>query len=268
MKFNKIIISSLLLCAAVTLSAQQVMDLGKSSAWDKNAAVQELPGGGLLVPAGKGKVLLTGKFFPVDPAKTYTLEFKAVSKTPGRTSRILAGFEGFLNKGNPISSLSVRAVPGSFGELLSDAPKGSRSIRISNASGIEPRPHYHLMADAKKDFSDLPNKTRVSGNLTKVDKSGNVWTLTFKTPFTRSLKKGEGVRLHCDGGYMYTAGVRTVTNRETVMKGSIKGYAEPGTYDFHKWPVKTKLGRVVLLLNWNNDKKVETLLKEIKLTVR
>ncbi|MBR4663649.1 MAG: hypothetical protein IKO93_07235, partial [Lentisphaeria bacterium] len=106
----------------------------------------------------------------------------------------------------------------------------------------------------------------VAGNLERIDKDGNVLTLTFKTPLSRTLKKGTPVRLHQDGSHMFCAGIRYATPEKTVMKGSVKGFAKPGTFVYHQWPVKSKLGRVVLLINWNNQK-VETRISDIKLII-
>lgn len=263
--FSLLLTVSLLLGGSASLFAQKVMDLSKPSAWEQAKHLKNAPDGSLIV--GK-KLFICSKLFPMDPNKKYTLSF-TVSTKKG-SSRILAGFESFLSPGRPISPRSANAVPGTFAPLLKDAPKGARKIQIpagdKELAKLLPRPHYSLMAKAKRDFSDLPNFNRVSGNLQRIDKDGNIFTLTFKDPLTRTLKKGEFIRLHGDGAYMYTAGVRTVTAQKAVMKGSIKGFAAPGKYIYNKWPHKTKFGRVILLVNWNNQK-VETVFKDFKLII-
>ena len=267
MKYFAVLLNpALLFMLSASVCALEVVDLGKVSAWNQSRKIKAAPDGSLL--AAKEPVLLTSQFFPVDPDKTYTLQL-TVSTDKG-SSRVLAGFEGFLSPGLPIGPRCVKAVPGSFAMLLEDAPKGSKSIKIpaeeKDTEKILPRSHYFLIANAKKDFSDLPNFNRVAGNLERIDKDGNILTLTFKTPLSRTLKKGTPVRLHQDGAYMYSAGIRYATPEKAVMKGSVKGFAEPGTFDYHQWPVKSKLGRVVLLINWTNQN-VETRISDIKLTV-
>lgn len=250
------------LFAAGTLSAQ-VQELNKAADWNKNKNVTD--GDGCLNVSKR--VLLTGKKFTVDPEKAYTLKVSAASlKAEGKdTSWCLAGFAVFDKDGRPILPQNNNAIAGTFTEVTADAAKGSQVLMVKDGSKIRKAGHMVLVAGAKEDFSDLPNRNSIAVGVADVQKKDDAWEITLVKPLVKEVKAGTMIREHAKGGYLYTAGSRNVGNKWSTMQGKISGFSKFG-WAGNKWPAGTASARIVILVNWSN-KKLETQLKDISLTV-
>ena len=260
----KMMIGAALLTAFGTLAAQEPpASLNAAADWTKNANISDGDG---VINVQKNTRMFSAKF-DIDPSKKYTLKFScraANIEKAGDRSVIYAGFTVFDTNGREMSCYNCCVVPNTITEVVEDAPKGAKVIKLKDCSKFK-KPYGTLNADAKEDLSDLPNYNLLGYVTDFVNKDG-VWEVSLQYPLNRPVKAGTVVREQLRGGYLYTAGVKTVGKDWITMSGTITGMSK-GSWNGRVWPAGAVKAQVVILTNWNN-KKLETQFKDISLTVK
>jgi hypothetical protein len=260
----KMMVGAALLTACGTLFAQEPPTALNSAAdWNKNANVTDVDG---VINVKKNNIILFSKKFDIDPAKKYTLKFscRAVNmEKDGDRSQIYAGFNVFDKNGRTLNCFNCLPVPNTMTEVVEDAPKGAKTIKVKDASKFK-KPYGTINAGAKADLSDLPNFNML-GNVTDFVQKDGVWEVSLQYPLRVPVKAGTAVREHLRGGYLYTAGIKSAGKDWITMSGTITGMKN-GTWTGRVWPGGAVKAQVVILVNWNN-KKLETQFKDVSLTV-
>ncbi len=261
----KMMIGAALLTAFGTVSAQEPpAALNSAADWNKNANVSDVDG---VINVKKNNVILLSKKFDIDPKKKITLKFscRAVNmEKDGDRSQIYAGFNVFDKNGRTLNCFNCLPVPNTMTEVVEDAPKGAKIIKVKDASKFK-KPYGTINAGAKEDLSDLPNFNML-GYVTDFVQKDDVWEVSLQYPLRVPVKAGTAVREHLRGGYLYTAGVKSVGKDWITMSGTITGVRK-GSWTGNVWPSGAVKAQVVILVNWNN-KKLETQFKDISLTVK
>ena len=266
-KGMKLGLGAAVLFAAGALAAQEQTpsinspDYWKAAESKLSAAVSMADG----ILSTKGRVMVVGKRFPIDPAKKYTLKLSAMSpNAEGKEfSLVFAGFNVFDKNGRQISSYNVSVMPGTLTEVAADAAKGSKVITVKDGSKFKAG-FKTIMAGAKEDLSDLPNFNYL-GAVKAVAQKDDVWEITLERPLTRDVKAGTKVREHSMAGFLYTAGVRNVKKDWVTMQGTITG-VKNAVWKSQFWPTGAVTAQIIILPDWQN-KKLDTQFKDITLTV-
>lgn len=262
-KGMSILMGAAVLLAAGVLSAQEVKTFNKAADWNKNPAITE---GEDCLKVSKN-AMLTSPRFKIDPDKTYTIKLSVRAENiQGKDfSWCLAGFAVFDKNGTSISCDNVNAIKNTLTTVTADAAKGTSVLTVKDASKVKAAAYYTIVAGAKEDLSDLPNRMVLARGIQKVEKKDDVWEITVRGKLFADAKAGDTIRVHSMGGYLYTAGSRNVSGKWTVMQGKIKGYSKSG-WAGNKWPVGAEYAQFIILANWSG-KKLETQFKDISLTI-
>lgn len=262
----KLMIGSAVMLAAGTLAAQTI-EMNKAADWIKNPAIVEKDG---MLTTDKQVMFISTKTIDIDPNKTYTLKLSVkdnlTGKDPKDNAWVLFGFMPTGNDGRQITPFNVSILPGSEAVLAADVKKGDKTVLVKDASKWKAALHFNICANAKADLSDLPNYSFVGAGIEKIEKKGNAWEVTVKTPSAADYKEGTALRIHVGGGYVYTGGTLYVDNNWKDMTGSIKGMSKYGWSNVI-WPKGAAKAKVVILANWNN-KKSDLQFKDISLTIK
>ena len=170
------------------------------------------------------------KKIKVDPAKKYVISVK-LKQNGEKPLRAWIGFVPTTEKGHFIRPQHVCNSNVSITTLAEDFAKGSKTIKVKNASKWEKGKHYYIAFNAKKDMSDMPNFA-LSTMISKIEKTGDVYTITLTKPLQKAYPAGTQVRQHRSGGtYVYTKSGKAPQNW-TVWKGrpAQKNNLRKGTY--------------------------------------
>ncbi len=154
---------------------------------------------------GKNMFFSRGKL-EIDPSKSYEVSFRVRAaegaKTPGNC---YIGIKCFNASGREIPITHVNALAGTETELAAPAKRGDLVLKVKDASKWTAR-YAHAAFNVKKDLSDLPNPD-ISPSITKIEKKGQVWELTLKTPLSKDYPAGTAVRRHADSNtFIYVCG--------------------------------------------------------------
>ncbi len=246
---------------AASLAHAQVIEIKAPEDWRNASNVKSLEDGTEEV-TGK-KLLQSKKSFEIDPAKTYKLsgEFKAAGD---EKIRIYLGFIINDAKGRQISAPMVNVVPGSDTELAEACGASDTVIKIKNGSKWKNVAHYRLAINTAEDYSDLPNANLLKPAVKEVKKEGDVYAVTLSAPIGKALEAGTRLRQHAGGGFLYTAGSRTVADKWTTLSGTISGQSKSG-WNSRVWPTAAAKAEILVLVNWGANNKNVTLLRNIKL---
>lgn len=260
----KMMIGAALLSAFGMLSAQEPpASLSKAADWAKSANISD--GDGVIVVKKNTRLFSTK--FDIDLKKKYTLKFScraANLEKDGDKSVIFAGFAVYDKNGREINCYNSYVVPNTMTEVVEDAPKGAKVIKLKDCSKFR-KPYGALVTDPKADLSDIPNYNLLC-YINDFVRKGEVWEVTLLYPLSRPVKAGTLVREHMRGGYLYTAGYKSIGQDWVTMSGTISGMRK-GSWDARFWPAGAVKAQVVILANWGN-KNLETQFKDISLTVK
>ena len=211
-----------------------------------------------------GFTLYSTKTFKMDPAKKYKIsaDFKSISGTPGY---VYIGFKPLDAKNRWIQSSSVCCIPQTMTELAAPAKKGDKVVKVKNAANWKPQTGHSCIAfDARADFSDLPNFDFIYIPKNGVEKKGNVWEITLKTPLKKAYKAGTKVRQQtASSTFIYAALRKMAPKGEAKLSGIVSGLYKD-TIGFRKFWNGTKSFQVIVLHgSTKNDAVLE--FKNIKL---
>ena len=260
---TKFLLGAAAVIAVGTIGAQD-QTLNSAADWMKNPAASDADG---LLTVSR-QTILTGKKFTVDPAKTTTISFSArANQVQGNdTSWVLGGFAVFDKDGRVISCDHVAIIPGTETAVAADAAKGATTLIVKDGSKLKKGLYHTLVAGAKKDLSDLPNRDIIARGIKEVVQKGDVWEITLTRGLLKDVKAGTVIREHSMGGYLYTAGSKRIGKDWVTFSGKIKGSGKSG-WSASVWPVGTAQAQFIILVNWSN-KKLDTQFKDVVFSVK
>ncbi len=249
------------LSAGVLCGAEKI-ELNSVNAWERQYGVTEKEGV-LSIP---GKCSFTMKeFFPVDPAKTYTLQVSARSGN-GQKASFMPTVSQYDAKGRLICVFNTKIIPGTFTELAAPCKAGNTLLVVKNAEQWQKGRPLVLAFHAKEDNSDLPNYTLSWNTVKGMEKKGDVWEVRLDRALTFSAAAGTKLRLHENGDTMYPAGGRITGNSWQTLKGEIKGM-EKDSYSHNRWAPGAVKAKLHFLMNDNNENAI-TELKNISIEIK
>jgi hypothetical protein len=153
-----------------------------------------------------------------DPAVKYnvSVKVKQLGKVP---ALVYIGFIPYDAKGRKIGPQhGYNNTKGSFTTLAAAVAKGAKSLSVKDASKWKKGPYYFVAFNAKEDMSDIPN-FNVAGVITRIEKNGDGYTITFSKALEKAYPAGTKVRQHRSGGtYVYTKAGKS-SKEWTVWKG-------------------------------------------------
>ena len=217
-----------------------------------------------------GRAFMFGKTkYTIDPAKKYTFKY-TISNKSDKIAVVYAGVNVYDAQGRSFPIWAWQGNKKAFTEVAADAKKGDTQVRVKNAQGWATHAAACVVADAKEDFSDIPNTKRVFDQIKKCEKDGDLWVLTLAAPLKADLAAGTKIRQHYHGGYFYLpnsspcriAPGKTV-NISTVIQGAA---AELERFSGKKWPLNSKKFSFLMLSDYT-DTKAEITVKDATLTV-
>lgn len=198
-------------------------------------------------------------FIEVDTSKAYKLS--ASLKTAGTDkSKCYIGIISYDVKKRTIQRPNITITKGSFSTLAADAKVGDKVLQVKDCSKWNKRllARSQVAFNAIKDYSDLPNYN-LTNRIVKLEKKGDIYEITLKTPIKGSFKAGSGVRQHMVyGGYQYCAASGKVApDKWTKYSAVIKGQVKYGAPNEQFWP-GTKYVKIVVILNYVAKKDSDT----------
>ena len=163
------------------------------------------------------------KIITVDPAKKYKVSVK-VRQLDEVPARVYIGFIPFDAKKRIIDPRKgYNNTKGSFIALAAAAAKGDKAVTVEDASKWKKDRPYVVAFNVKEDMSDIPNFDHSSG-ITKIEKTGDVYTITLAKPLTKAYPAGTMVRQHrCGGTFIYTKTGNSPKNWKTWTSKPIQG---------------------------------------------
>jgi hypothetical protein len=265
-KFLMTAVASLL--AGGALCAGEVeFKLEKAADWQKNGAVKWVGKDKDVMEVTGPAAVISSKMFDIDPKKTYKLEAE-VKMLSGEAAPTYIGFKLFNKQGKEIFAHFVNARPGSETTVVK-AVKAGDKVMIVKANPLWKSGFYAVALNAKKDLSDLPNFDCLIPS--KVTAKGQEIEVQLKTPATKAIPAGTVVRAHTGGGYMYTAGGKTLepNGKEIEFKGIAKGVTKYNMGPSIFAPGTAK-AQVIMLVNWkwNYKQKSVTQIKDVELEIK
>ncbi len=159
----------------------------------------------------------------VDPAKKYQVSTKI--KTLGENPALVyIGFIPYDDKGRVIDPRKgCNNTEGSFTALTAAVEKGAKTLTVKDASKWKEGRNYVVAFNAKEDMSDIPNFDH-SSEITEIEKTGDVYTITFKYALKKDYPAGTMVRQHRSGAtYIYTKFGKSPQKMETWKGKSVQG---------------------------------------------
>ena len=214
----------------------------------------------------KGSAMLTStREFPVDPTKVYELEAQA-KLVSAASAPCYLGFCVYDKEGRAMGAYTVNAGIGTESTLAREVKVGDKTILVKATPKWTKRNFQVVVWGAKKDLSDLPNFNFI-GYVTAMQPAGENVEVTLKAPAKAAVPAGTSVRIHSEGGYMYTGGYcMPKTDDFTKLKGKAKGRAKAGMYG-SAWAPGAAKARVIMLVNWGKYKET-TQIKDVKLEIK
>ena len=214
----------------------------------------------------KGSAMLTSvKEFTVDPTKVYELEAyaKLISTVSGPC---YLGFSVYDKEGRQMGAVTVNADKGTESVLAREVKPGDKTILVKATPKWTKRPSTAVVWGVKEDLSDLPNFNLI-GFITGMQPAGENVEVALRAPAKAAVPAGTSVRIHREGGYMYTGGYcMPKTDDFTKLKGKAKGRTKFGMYS-GAWAPGAVKARVIMLVNWGKYEET-TQIKGVKLEIK
>jgi hypothetical protein len=163
------------------------------------------------------------KKIKVDPAKKYKVSAK-VKQLGENPALVYIGFIPYDAKGRVIDpKCGSNNTKGSLTALTAPIAKGATTLTVKDASKWKKGNHHYVALNAKEDMSDIPN-FELAGVITKIEKTGDVYTISFKTPLGKAYPAGTTVRQHRSGGtYIYTKNGKSPKEWEAWKGFTVQG---------------------------------------------
>lgn len=139
--------------------------------------------------------------------------FRAVEGSKNNTMYI--GFKVYDKKRREMRYVNLHPVVGSDTVLIAAAQKGDKIIMVADASKW--LKNQIPVTGAKADLSDLPNYNTLPAAV-NIEKSGDVWKITLRTPLKTDIAKDTAIRQHRAGAHLYYAFLQTKTGSSGILK--------------------------------------------------
>lgn len=168
-----------------------------------------------------------------------TLKISGTFRAPegAKNNTMYIGFKAYDKNRNELQFANVHPIEGTETVLVADAKKGDNVLMVADASKWVK--NQVPVTGAKADLSDLPNFNTLS-YASAIEKSGDAWKVTLRTPLKVDIAKGTAMRQHRAGGYLYYSFLSTKPGASGVLKpNSIKKL----------WPHVAYV-RFLVLANW------------------
>lgn len=215
-----------------------------------------------------GQLAIRSRYpFKIDPAKTYHLKM-TLSGNEYEDTVAYIGFDPCDAKGASIPAWCWQTYNDTFTQVVRRATKGTYSLWVQDASKWRKVNHSCVVAGAKKDFSDIPNKNLIAGTVSQIRQKGSIWEVVFSEPLRHTITAGTDVRQHSHGGYHYLGGanIKVPMNGTVIIDKKIKGYAPFGHYSSQQWPGNLRYAYLVILIDWTGTE-TSTIITEASMTV-
>ncbi|MFA6715783.1 MAG: hypothetical protein WC082_13260 [Victivallales bacterium] len=209
MRFHKIVLASFVFALNAGIVNATVVEDIKAS---EEGAKKFSPAPKLIEADGEKVFTAPPKSYPtyclpkvkVDPAKKYRVSVK-LKQNGDVAPWVYIGFIPYDIKNRCISPHhGFLNTPKSMTALTADVAKGAKSITVKDASAWKSGKYYFVAFNVKEDMSDIPN-FELAGLITKIEKTGDVYTIEFSKPLAKDYPAGTKVRQHrAAGTYIYT----------------------------------------------------------------
>lgn len=257
MKKN-LIMGAMLLVAAASFAADKVYDLSKKANWAENTVQVGKDAKSLTV---KSVAIISAKaMIPVDGKHTYTFSGTVAAPAGKVGGTTLAGYHLYDKNKRPINQVNTQFVVKSGTVLAEAAKKGSKTIKIKANAAWKPMGHYWVAFNYKdgKVCRDIS-----PSNIKAVKKEGDNMVVTLGAALRKDYPAGTKVRIHTSGSYFYSS-IVAVKNKDANFSRTINQ---------NQFWVETAYVRPIILVNWllkkgTDSKKVETVYKNLKVTVK
>ena len=263
-QFIKIIAAAALI-AAIELPAADFYDLHSRDFWR--------PAGEKVIfdfdkITASGQVMLRSReHIKIEENRTYNLKM-IFSGNEFEETYVYVGFEPCDRKGASIPAYCWQSYNNTFTQVTRSAARGAYSFFVKDASNWTKNIYGCVVADAEKDFSDIPNSNLIANAVVSIQKKGDEWMIGLREPLRHKLEAGTNARQHAHGGYCYLGGARMKVPLDGELKidKKIKGYAPFGHYSLQQWPKNSEYAYLIILIDWTGTE-TSTIITEASMTV-
>ena len=259
------IIYLLMFCFAVFCRAESI-ELLSVDKWEKTSRLSEKNGVFTLKNPGR---FFSNEFILIDRDATYNVSMK-VRRTPNTPAFIgHIGFMLFDEAKVMLPTLWYRFEYNSNSTLLEKASPRSKKIIIKRPKNFPAdyiRRNLHIVFNAAKDLSDLPNRT-ANKILDCEEISETELELTLAKPLLENYPVGTMIRLHSPGPEMYTLlNGKPVSEEWVELSGKIKGEAK--ILSNNQWRRKAAFFKVLISNSPSTaDRGIKMEFRDFKITV-
>ena len=250
------IMGAMLLAAAATYAADQIIDLSTPAAWTTRSVTAGKDAGTISV---KSQAQIVGKkMIPVDAKHTYNFTGSVYVPEGKNAGTTYAGLMMYDKNKKYIGQINAVYEPNSATELVEAVKKGSNILKIKANKRWKALGHFWVGFNVQpgKLCKDLSN-----GPVTAIKTEGDVMTVTLKNKLAKDYAAGTKVRIQKTGSYYYT-NIIAVKAKETKFAKELKLN--------QLWP-ETAYISPMILVNWSSkvDKKtLETVYKDLKFVIK
>lgn len=259
------IFAAAIACAMFELPAVDFYDLHSPGFW-RPAGEKVIFDFDKITVNGKTSIRST---YPIkiDPGKTYDLKL-TLTGNEFEDTHAFVGFDPCDSKGASIPAYCWQSYNRTFTQVTRPAKKGAYSFFVKNAANWIKGIYTCVVSNAKKDFSDIPNKNLVGQAVTAVRKHKSDWEIMLRDPLKSNLAVNTNVREHVHGGYAYLGGanIKIPASGVVNINKKIKGYAPFGPYSSKGWPRNMKYAYLILLIDWR-ETETQTIISNGSITV-
>lgn len=230
MRFNKVMGSLLVVALGLGIANAAVIEDIKVSAegakkFTKAPKIIDMDGKKVFATFPKSYITYSlKKIIKVDLAKKFHISVK-VKQLGENPALVYIGFIPYNDKERLIRpQQGLYNTKGSFTALATAVEQGATTLTVKDASKWTKGPYQYVAFNAKKDMSDIPN-FNLAGTITKIEKNGDIYTITFKKPLAKAYPAGTMVRQHRSGGTYIYIKVGNTPKAWGDWKGLVQGKA-------------------------------------------
>lgn len=249
---------AMLLAAAVSFSADKVIDLSKPAAWNHKAVKAGKGAGELSITVGTQ--IVAKEMIPVDAKHTYNFSGSVYAPAGKIAGTTFTGYFLYDKNKQLIAQINAVSPKGSTTELTAAVAKGASVIKVKANNQWKALGHYYVGFNVKdgklcRDYSNSAIKS--------IKKEGNIMVVTLKAPLKKAYAAGTKVRIQVTGAYFYSGSV--------AVKAKATNFSRP--LKKNQFWTETAYIRPMCLVNWSlkkgtDMKKLETVYKNMKLTIK
>ena len=230
-------------------------EAGNTSGWKGFASTVPKPHeGAYAFILDRKKIAYTTELIPLDPEARY--ELSGFFTSEGGPTKVYLGFDCFDANKKRITSPQVTPIPGSETELVQDAKKGDKVLKIKDGSAWKFEKLAPLLGvvafdvDPSGNYGDLPNRKISKRGITQIRKADGHWEVTLRQPMPMDYPAGTKVRQHREELTMRWAADKPLKENWISIKGTVSGISFGGQKVGMFWP-GTRYIRVAILNETN-----------------